>query len=577
MKHRIPYILFIVFFAMSLSISSTAAQGEDPTAGETVSAAVEAVISYQGVLHEGGVAVTGSRDMTFKLYSNSSCTTQVGSNIVKNGVSVSNGLFSTELSVDAAQFNGQGLWLKVLVGATDLGCQKITPVPYALSLRPGALIQGDETGVAMVRAVHTGAGYGSVGLAGESTSTAGYGVSGYASSTSGGGVGVIGRSESSGGFGVYGYASSLSGTNYGVYGISDSTAGIGVYGEADAYGVYGKTFLGTGLGVFGYAASSSGATTGVYGRTDSNSSWATGVYGNATAGSGLTVGVEGITNSATDWSRGVYGRAAATSGTTVGVVGESASTAGYGVYGNATSSTGTTYGVYGYSYSSSGRGVNGRADSTSGVTYGTYGYAVSPSGAGVGAYASASSGTRNGVIGDVNGTGYGLYTNDNLYVGGACTGCTVVFIAQNASYETLKVGDVLTVSGVGSILEGHTTPILEIRRATASDTYILGVVYRRGEYYAAASKEPLANFDSVQLVDGDVAPGDYLFVVTSGLAQVRVSPTTKDELMGKSLQLDSNGLAALQGLEATPGAIFAVAMEARPDENGLIWAMIDLR
>jgi hypothetical protein len=108
----------------------------------SIDAVVNSEISYQGVLKESGSPVTGNRDMKFRAYSDETCTTQVGNEIVKNDVKIVEGLFSVELNVNQNNFNGQGLWMEVEVGGTKIGCQEILPVPYALSLRPGARIEG---------------------------------------------------------------------------------------------------------------------------------------------------------------------------------------------------------------------------------------------------------------------------------------------------------------------------------------------------------------------------------------------------------------------------------------------------
>jgi hypothetical protein len=132
---------------LAVSVSSVAAQDGGPAKPEeplAVDATVNSRIGYQGVLKESGVPVTGTRDMTFRLYSNSACTTQLGSDIVKNDVPVANGLFNVALDVNQTYYGGDGVWIRVLVGGTSLGCQEILPAPYALSLRPGATIKGDS-------------------------------------------------------------------------------------------------------------------------------------------------------------------------------------------------------------------------------------------------------------------------------------------------------------------------------------------------------------------------------------------------------------------------------------------------
>ena len=214
-------------------------EGVQPQGGISIAATVTSTISYQGVLKENGQPVTGSRDMTFRLYSDNTCTSQVGSDIVKSGVSVTNGLFSVELDVNPTHFNGQGLWLKVVVGSTELGCQEILPVPYALSLRPGARIQGSSASADLVT-TEMGSGWPPplypVGVKGEGK----WGVYGYSADA----IGVYGKSASTSGIGVYGIAQATSGTTYGVYGRAQSPDGYGGYFENTASNGYGGYFAG---------------------------------------------------------------------------------------------------------------------------------------------------------------------------------------------------------------------------------------------------------------------------------------------------------------------------------------------
>jgi hypothetical protein len=307
---------------------------------------------------------------------------------------------------------------------------------------------------------------------------------------------------------------------------------------------------------------------------------------------------------------GVYGGAYATTGSTYGVRGYAASTDGTGVYGIAAASTDYTSGVEGMAYSTNGTGVYGTATASTGYTYGTRGYVTSTSGRAIYGFAGNSSGTRTGVYGEVYGSGYGLYTPDDLYVGGTCVGCSAVLIALNTGTETLNIGDPVAVGGVGPMLEGHTTPVIEVHRATPGDVSVLGVVYSRGEFYAPAREpendspareiendspareiendsaareiedgsagEIEDNSATIQPVEGQVASGDYVLIVTNGLARVRVAPDQKDLTPGSSLaMLEDGSLAAPSGTDADLELTFARIMEVEPDEDGLVWALID--
>jgi hypothetical protein len=301
------------------------AQNPEPRGEVSISAVVNSRISYQGVLKEDGNPVTGNRYMTFRLHSDDACTSQVGYGIVLPSVPVADGLFSVQLDVAHPDLNGQALWLEVEMDGTAIVCQEILPVPYALSLRPGANMIGELAGANTLTVENS------------STANNSRAIRGYASATTGFTAGVQGRTNSSstGAKGVWGYAGG-SGQTYGVHGESDSTSGRGVYGRANTssgtnYGVYGESNSTSGIGVYGTASAESGTAHGVWGRTQSGTNWASGVVGKATADSGFTHGVQGT--SASPNGHGVYGWATATSGPTWGVYGQSDSPIGYGVYG----------------------------------------------------------------------------------------------------------------------------------------------------------------------------------------------------------------------------------------------------
>ncbi|MGD9101699.1 MAG: hypothetical protein PVF45_14555 [Anaerolineae bacterium] len=529
--------------------------------------AVSPLLQYQGRLADpstGEAVADDTYSMTFGLYDVDSGGTPLWTET--KDVAVQGGLFSTALgdtaTLDAGLFNGQALWLGITVGADAEATprQQVLPVAYALSLVPGATIS-DSSSEPILNVVQGGTGAG-----GYFTSTTTYGVEGRTASTSPGQAGVLGVA---GGWashdlpfeaGVLG----KSANHFGVAGVSDDF--VGTMGRSDTYyGVWGEshgTYAGVraaswggGQGLYAYSTDNHG----VYGQGDTTTdhyggyfTGGGGVYGRGVYHGGYFTSTDGSGVWAGSYSgSGVYGAASATTGWAIGVQGETASEGGDGVYGHATATTGAAYALNGRTHSEGGRGAYG--------------------------YASSVSGTRVGVQGEVNGSGYGLYTTDDLYVGGTCTGCTLVHIARNTSQETLRVGDVVAVSGVGPVLAEHTAPVLQVRQATASDASVLGVVYCRGEFYAASGGER-ASDDSVQPVAGDVAPGDYLMVVTNGLAQVRVAPALTELAPGQKLAVgEVTGRATLAGTDANPDLVFARAMEAKPDENGLLWALVTVQ
>lgn len=279
---------------------------------------VSAKISYQGRLTDGsGNPLAGSHNLLFELWDAPSGGVKLWEQTT-SGVQVQEGLFSAQLDVNPEHFAGQERWLAITVDGQLLSPrQEILPAPYALSLRPGAVIVGDSDS----------------GLT--SVTTGSYGVWGQSS-------------NSSLGAGVFGLNSG--GAGDGVQGVSEGRAGIAGFGNGpDSYGVYGLT------------TSPTGATTGVHGQSESDSG--IGVRGYASAPSGQTVGVLGEAEA--DSGVGVVGLARAEVGETLGVIGISDSDLGTGVAGSAplqgivgyaSGESGNTYGVRGESVSTEGHG-----------------------------------------------------------------------------------------------------------------------------------------------------------------------------------------------------------------------------
>jgi hypothetical protein len=386
MNRKMFTITLMALLALLLSVGGVTSQGPAPgeetqPQGEvSIAATVNSRISFQGRLMEDGTPVTGDRDMTFRLYSEETCSTQVGDDIVRPGVPVEDGLFSVKLDVSHWDFDGQGLWLEVEVDGTAIGCQEVLPVPYALSLRPGARINDPDSVILLNRLRYQPPTWAEhkYGIEAEVDGSFHYAYGVYGAANNQGGVAA---------YGLYGSATANGGTAYGVYGQSetDSDAARGVYGTAPY------------VGVEGHATATSGKTSGVYGQSDSSSDNATGVRGYASASSGKTYGVHGRTDSSTSGAAGVYGYASAISGPTNGVHGEAVSASGRGVYGaapnigllgHATATSGETHGVFGRSYSPAGEGVYGTAPK-----YGVRGVATASSGSSYGVWGESDSGT----------------------------------------------------------------------------------------------------------------------------------------------------------------------------------------
>lgn len=147
--------LFGLLGAIVLAASAARADPPTPTAnplaGATVAGSVARKISYQGRLTDSdGNPVNGSANLVFQLWDDATAGGQVGTDIVRNGVPVQGGLFIVDLDVPPGAATGQALWLRIGINGQWLAPrQELLPVPYALSLRPGAVIAGNSSDPAL--------------------------------------------------------------------------------------------------------------------------------------------------------------------------------------------------------------------------------------------------------------------------------------------------------------------------------------------------------------------------------------------------------------------------------------------
>ena len=377
--------IVMVLLVVGSTVAGPPAQGPDVASDITLAGTVASKISYQGRLTDaGGNPLDGNYNLVFQLWDDATAGSQLGSDIVKNNVPVSDGLFTVELDVPQDAFNGQGLWLQVSVSGQTLSPrQELLPVPYALSLKPGAHVQGDTSDTTF-SATNTGSGD---GVQGSTSNPSGHGVYGEATNSGdarnyGGffvaegtrGRGVYGKAANAAdeiNYGGFFYASGVQGR--GVFGQAEGSSGIGVKGWASDEGDvqnYGGHFTASGwsgIGVYGRAESIFGGESyggwfeteshygkAVYGKNNGNGNY--GYIGGRTEGvygQGMWYGVQGESGGS-----GVYGKNTQTGD--VGMLGGE----GWGFRGNA---EGSGTGIYGYAPDAYGTGLVGWATGDNGT------------------------------------------------------------------------------------------------------------------------------------------------------------------------------------------------------------------
>jgi hypothetical protein len=304
-----------------------------------VAAVVDTSWTYQGQLRRSGAGYNGTCNFQFELWNTALGGSQQGNTLSINGVNVANGLFTVVLDFGDL-FNGDALWLATSVqcsgdpGFTPLEPrQPLTGAPYALSLRPGARIEGFTNLEPVLSATNGGPGFGIIGS---------------------GKIGLYGSTTLADGAGVYGQGGSAA-NSAGVFGLNTNSAAIwgrstgmgsAIFGENTSTGFAGR-FVGP-VTVEGALAANNTSSTGV--GVDGRSF--TGVYGQSTFNNGI--GVYGDTRNVSNGTGvlgtgriGVSGETSSVEGTAAGVLGRSTAEGPTGAPAVSGRSTGHGSGIYG--------------------------------------------------------------------------------------------------------------------------------------------------------------------------------------------------------------------------------------
>jgi len=313
---RIGSIFVVTFISVLLIFGITNALASAEIPSENISAQtlspsggggpgdVDNWFTYQGYLDDNGNPVNADCDFQFSLWDSSGSGIppaggiQIGTTENIYSLGVSDGLFSYPINASGSfstdAFNGQRRYLQIATRCpagggtyTVLGPrQLLTASPYALSLRPGAVIsasqsnpllkvinsedstttggaiyaQGKSATAPAIHADHQGTGHALYG-----TSNSGYPTVGGLNSGSGNGV----NGSSTSGVGVYAYTGSSN--SFGVVGLQTgySTSDLGGWFKPGGFfggmnGVVGVTKANGGYGVLGEDQSLSGGWAGYF-------------------------------------------------------------------------------------------------------------------------------------------------------------------------------------------------------------------------------------------------------------------------------------------------------------------------
>ncbi len=246
---------------LALAVGLTQAQGpeggEVGAEGEVGAAAVSSIVPIQGRLTDAsGNPLDGSYSVRARIYDAITGGTTLCDDT--DTVTVDNGLFNMNMNFcSASDIDGKQLYLGVKVGsdAEMSPRQAIYPVPYAWSLRPGALISDTRDGILTVRSTATGDADALFAYAGDT----GEAVSAFSPN----GVAMAAFSDNY--LGVQSYTYDPANDHPAVFGCAAASAGTcDPYRDDNGAGVMGYSQYDFG----GYFVSGSSADGGVYAESD---------------------------------------------------------------------------------------------------------------------------------------------------------------------------------------------------------------------------------------------------------------------------------------------------------------------
>ncbi|MBV7332498.1 hypothetical protein KFU94_30575 [Chloroflexi bacterium TSY] len=174
--------------------------------------------------------------------------------------------------------------------------------------------------------------------------------------------------------------------------------------------------------------------------------------------------------------------------------------------------------------------------------------------------------------------GYAGWFGGTVYVKGNCQNCRTAIIGRNATSAPLEPGAIVTINGISSsdLLE-H--PVVEVAPAFGA-TSILGVVEGRAAPQETTDGKNVVTYIVPQ--EGAAQPGEYVNIVTYGMAQVKVSQVGDLIRPGTRVTTsDEAGRARLLNAElpesSSNASVVGMALESSEAKDGLIWVLVNPR
>jgi len=202
------------------------------TAGMVSAAPVAQKFVFQGTLTNAADSpLTGTYAVTFRLYNVATGGTALASDT--HAVTANKGVYTTTVNFPATRFEGQGLWVSTQRESDPEKLLRtiLRPVPYALSLKPGAIISGKTLGSSYalnLKKTDLNGGGLAISTPGKWT----YGISINSSGDESEGIHVVVMNKTSNGVGITQRGDSGNAIAVNTYGDSDEGLHVGTLGSA---------------------------------------------------------------------------------------------------------------------------------------------------------------------------------------------------------------------------------------------------------------------------------------------------------------------------------------------------------
>jgi hypothetical protein len=180
---------------------------------------------------------------------------------------------------------------------------------------------------------------------------------------------------------------------------------------------------------------------------------------------------------------------------------------------------------------------------------------------------------------------YAGYFNGWLWAASGCFGCLQAVFGVNASDQPLQPGQVVTIQGMGTTTLENAPNLWQVAPAKIGQTAV-GVVGGRAELRAAPSEKEFAELkikDHLEPREGASQPGEYLYIIIVGPAQVQAGAEAASIQPGMRLVAGEDGLlrplrtVTVEGVELAESTPTLGIALSTVDDKGLVWVMVNPR